>query len=263
MDKQLDGKSVFITGAGGVLGSTYIRRMLDAGATVIATDLPGHRADALKDNHGNNPAFHFFELDVGNEDAVISVFGELTASKLQPNVFLNNAAITGEMLVGEGGTIPDFANTSLQDWERTTKTNLTGAFLIARQIDRDIVGRYPCKLINVASMYALNGPHHKIYEGLPFSSFSAYSATKAGIHGLTLWLAGYWANKQATVNTIAPGAVFNGHSEEFQQRVSELIMAGRMAQPDEIADAMLFLCSSQSDYMTGQILNVDGGFSGW
>ena len=57
--------------------------------------------------------------------------------------------------------------------------------------------------------------------------------------------------------------MFNGHSDEFQRRVGELIMAGRMAQPDEIADAMLFLCSAQAGYMTGQLINVDGGFSGW
>ncbi|NKB15684.1 MAG: IS1634 family transposase [Sphingomonadales bacterium] len=106
------------------------------------------------------------------------------------------------------------------------RTNLTGAFMVARQMDRDIVGQYPCTLVNVASMYALNGPHHAIYEGMPFRSFSAYSTTKAGIHGLTLWLAGYWARRQATVNTIAPGAVFNDHSDEFQRRVGALIMGG-------------------------------------
>jgi NAD(P)-dependent dehydrogenase (short-subunit alcohol dehydrogenase family) len=65
------------------------------------------------------------------------------------------------------------------------------------------------------------------------------------------------------VNTIAPGAVFNGHSDEFQRRVSELIMADRMAQPDEIADVMLFMASPQAGYMTGQLVNVDGGFSAW
>ena len=130
-------------------------------------------------------------------------------------------------------------------------------------MDREIVGRYPATLINVASMYALNGPHHRIYEGMPFGSFPAYSATKAGIHGLTLWLAGYWADRKATVNTFAPGAVFNDHSEEFQRRVGELIMGGRMADPEEIADVMLFLCSTQAGYMTGQLVNVDGGFSAW
>lgn len=263
MTDQLAGRTVFITGSGGVLGSTYVRRMLAEGARVIASDLPGHRAEALQAAHGDNPAFRFYDLDVGDEAQVMGIFQRILADGWQPNVVLNNAAITGELLMGAGKSFPDFADTSVSDWERTMRTNLTGAFMVARQMDRDIVGKWPSTLINVASMYALNGPHHQIYEGMPFKSFSAYSTTKAGIHGLTLWLAGYWAKRQATVNTIAPGAVFNGHSDEFQRRVGALIMAGRMAQPDEIADAMLFLCSAQAGYVTGQMLNVDGGFSGW
>jgi len=263
MPGQLDGRTVFITGSGGVLGTTYVRRMLDAGAKVVATELPGARFDALKAAHGDNPDFGLYDLDVSDENQVTGIFRRVMADGWEPNVVLNNAAITGELLMGAGKSFPDFANTSLDDWERTLRTNLTGAFLVARQMDRDIVGKYPATLINVASMYALNGPHHAIYEGMPFKSFSAYSTTKAGIHGLTLWLAGYWAKRQATVNTIAPGAVFNNHSEEFQRRVGELIMAGRMAEPDEIADAMLFLASAQAGYMTGQLVNVDGGFSGW
>lgn len=263
MHDQLKGRTVFITGSGGVLGATYVQRMLDAGARVVSSDLPGHRADALTDRHGKNENFRFYDLDVGDEAGIVEIFKRVMADGWEPNVVLNNAAITGELLMGAGKSFPDFANTSVEDWEKTLRTNMTGAFMIARQMDRDIVGRYPATLINVASMYALNGPHHAIYEDMPFKSFSAYSATKAGIHGLTLWLAGYWAKRKATVNTIAPGAVFNGHSEEFQRRVGELIMAGRMAAPDEIADAMLFLCSEQAGYMTGQLVNVDGGFSGW
>lgn len=263
MKDQLKGRTILITGSGGVLGTTYVRRMLAAGARVIASDLPGARAEALCAAHGGDPAFRFHELDVGDEAQVAAVFARILDDGWGPDVVLNNAAITGELLMGAGKPFPAFADTSLADWERALHTNLTGAFLVARQMDRDIVGRWPATLINVASMYALNGPHHAIYEGMPFKSFSAYSASKAGIHGLTLWLAGYWAGRGATVNTIAPGAVFNGHSDEFQRRVGALIMAGRMAQPDEIADAMLFLSSRQAGYMTGQLVNVDGGFSGW
>ncbi len=260
---DLNQRTIFITGCGGVLGSTYVKRMLAGGARVIASDLQGPRAEALKQTHGSNPSFRFYELDVSDEGEVTAIFQRILADGWQPNVVLNNAAITGELLMGAGKSFPNFADTSVADWERTLRTNLTGAFMVARQMDRDLVGRWPTTLINVASMYALNGPHHAIYEGMPFRSFSAYSCTKAGIHGLTLWLAGYWAERGATVNTIAPGAVFNGHSEEFQRRVGELIMLGRMAQPDEIADAMLFLCSPAAGYMTGQLINVDGGFSGW
>ncbi|MDQ2090464.1 SDR family NAD(P)-dependent oxidoreductase [Marimonas arenosa] len=263
MADQLKGRTVFITGSGGVLGSTYVRRMLAEGARVVATDLPGHRADALQDAFGKHKRFRFYELDVGDEAQVEGIFKRVLGDGWEPNVVLNNAAITGELLMGKGKGFPDFADTTVEDFEKTLHTNLTGAFMVARQMDRDIVGNYPATLVNVASMYALNGAHHPIYDGMPFKNFSAYGVTKAGIHGLTVWLAGYWAPRQATVNTIAPGAVFNNHSEEFQRRVGELIMAGRMAQPDEIADVMLFLASPQSGYMTGQLVNVDGGFSAW
>lgn len=263
MTDQLKDRTIFITGSGGVLGSTYVRRMLEQGARVISTDLPGRRADALQEAHAGNDNFRFYDLDVGSEEQIEEIFKRVLADGWEPNVVLNNAAITGEMLMGAGKPFPDFADTSVEDFERTMRTNLTGAFMIARQMDRDIVGKWPSTLINVASMYALNGAHHPIYDGMPFKNFSAYGVSKAGIHGLTVWLAGYWAKRQATVNTIAPGAVFNGHSDEFQRRVGELIMSGRMAQPDEIADVMLFLASAQSGYMTGQLVNVDGGFSAW
>ena len=263
MTSMLENRTIFITGSGGVLGTTYVQKMLTSGARVVATDLPGARGEALQAEFAENDNFTYYDLDVGDEDQIKDIFKRVAADGYAPNVVLNNAAITGELLMGAGKSFPNFANTTLEDWEKTIKINLTGAFLIARQMDIDIVGSYPATLINVASMYALNGPHHEIYKGMPFKSFSAYSSTKAGIHGLTLWLAGYWAERGATVNTIAPGAVFNGHSEEFQNRVGKLIMAGRMAEPEEIADVMLFLCSEGAGYMTGQLVNVDGGFSGW
>ena len=260
---SLTGRTIFITGSGGVLGSTYVRRMLAAGARVIGSDLPGARAEALKAAHAGNPDFRFYDLDVADEEQVTGIFARILGDGWKPDVVLNNAAITGELLMGAGKPFPDFADISAADWERTMRTNLTALFLVARQMDRDIVGKWPCTLINVASMYALKGAHHAIYEGMPFKNFAADGVSKAGIHGLTVWLAGYWAGRGATVNTIAPGAVFNGHSDEFQRRVGDLIMAGRMASPDEIADAMLFLCSPAAGYMTGQLVNVDGGFSAW
>jgi 3-oxoacyl-[acyl-carrier protein] reductase len=263
MANQMQDRTVFITGAGGILGSTYVRRLLNEGARVIASDLKGQRSDSLIEKHNKNKNFRFYDLDVADEVGCIEIFKRIIEDGWEPNVVLNNAAITGELLMGAAKSFPDFADTSVEDFERTLRTNLTGAFMIARQMDRDIVGKWPCTLINVASMYALRGAHHPIYEGMPFKNFSAYGVTKAGIHGLTVWLAGYWAPRKATVNTIAPGAVFNNHSEEFQRRVGELIMAGRMCEPDEIADVMLFLASSQSGYVTGQLINVDGGFSAW
>ena len=73
----------------------------------------------------------------------------------------------------------------------------------------------------------------------------------------------HWTKRECSVTTIASTTVFNGHSDEFQKRVGELIMNGRMAEPQEIANVMMFVCWENARYMTGQIVNMDGGFSGW
>lgn len=263
MMHDLSEKSVFLTGAGGVLGTSHIANLLARSATVVASELPGARYDALQDKFGDEKGFHLYPLNVTDEAQVARCFSDIANDGLAPNVFINNAAVTGELLMRDGKDFPDLSQTPLDAWQAALDVNLTGAFLIAREIDRQVVSKRPFQLINVASMYALNAPHHNIYEGMPFKNFSAYSATKAGIHGLTLWLASYWADENATVNTLAPGAVFNGHSQTFQDRVSNLIMMGRMAQPEEISDALAFLCSDNARYMTGQVLNIDGGFSSW
>ena len=260
---DLSGKTVFITGAGGRLGITYIDQLTNLGAIVIATELEGDRFDYLAQRYAGNKNVFLYTLDVCQEFQVENIFKKMLLDGLLPNVFINNAAVTGELLMEEGRSFPDLANTSLADWNTTVEVNLTGAFLVARQIDRDIIGRYPVSLINISTMYALKGPHHSIYEDMPFKSFCAYSASKAGIHGLTLWLASYWAAQGGNVNSLAPGAVNNSHSDLFKSRVGELIMKGKMAEPKQISDVIAFMCSDLSSYMTGQMINVDGGFSGW
>tara|TARA_B100002019_G_scaffold276010_1_gene274425 strand:+ start:21119 stop:21910 length:792 start_codon:yes stop_codon:yes gene_type:complete len=263
MSFSLDKKTVFITGAGGLLGTTYIESILKAGGKVIASELKGERSKNLESNFGKNKNFLFLNIDVTNENDVLGIFKKLKEKSFEPNVVINNAAITGEFLVSQDKDFPNFSQTSLEEWKRTLDVNLTGCFLIAREMDRDIVGKYPSKLINVTSMYALKAPHHDIYENMPFKSFSAYSASKAGLHGLTTWLASYWSKRECNVNSFSPGAVFNNHSKEFQERVGKLIMSGKMAQPKEISDVMLFMCSEGSNHITGQMINVDGGFSAW
>ena len=263
MISDLSNKTIFLTGAGGLLGQAYVDLFLEAGAKVIASDLQHIGSERLISSNQKNSSFSFFELDVSSERSVDQAFDGIEASGLRPNVFVNNAAITGEYLVRKNGRFPSLGDTDVQDWNSTLDVNLTGSFLIAREMDKRYVGNYSCKLINVSSMYALRSPHHSLYEGSAIKPFCAYSVSKAGAHGLTIWLAGYWANRQCTVNTISPGGVFNGHSDQFKEKIGGLTMAGRMASKDEMANVMRFLCSDDSEYINGQMISVDGGFSAW
>ena len=258
----LEDKTIFITGAAGILGKSHIENFLSLGATAIATD---KKIDALlslkKDRKDISDRLIVEELDATDEMAVEALFAKL--QDLQPNVFINNAAVTGEQLDLQGEVPSAFADCSLESWNIVLSANLTSAFLIAREVDRSFIGKYPCKLLNISSVYGLYSPHHEFYADSRIKPFAAYSASKAGIHGLTVWLSGYWAHRDATVNTLSPGGVFNNQGNALVSEISRLNMMSRMAQPAEVSAVLSFLCSSASDYMTGQNIYVDGGFSAW
>ena len=102
MNINLEGKTIFITGSCGVLGTAYIKLMLESGAKVIATDLPGLKSDSLRNEFSSNKNFKYYDLDVSNESEVVGIFNKLKNDNIQQNVILNNAAITGELLMGKG-----------------------------------------------------------------------------------------------------------------------------------------------------------------
>lgn len=259
---SLVGKTIFISGSGGVSGKSHVKYFLRRGAKVIATDYVTKSLDTLAEQlaeHSDNLVVA--QLDVSDETAISSFFSDIQSH--EPNVFINNAAITGEQLVRLNEIPGKLADCTLKSWQAALDVNLTSAFLIAREIDRRFIGHYPCKLINVSSMYGQFSPHHSLYENRQIKPFPAYTASKAGIHGLTVWLAGYWAGKNATVNTLSPGGVFNNQDPKLVEAISELNMMSRMAQPNEISSVLAFLASDGSDYMTGQNVYADGGFSAW
>ena len=124
-------------------------------------------------------------------------------------------------------------------------------------------------ILNIASDLSVFSPDQRLYrkKGLPDDLQPVkpvtYSVIKAGLVGLTRYLATYWAEQGVRANSLSPGGVFNGQSEEFVQRLSTLIPLGRMAQRDEYRAAVQFLCSDASSYMNGQNVVMDGGRSAW
>ena len=121
-------------------------------------------------------------------------------------------------------------------------------------------------IINLSSIYGLAAPDQRMYQRpgkTPAYKPVYYSVTKAGIIGLTQYLAAYYAGKNIRVNALTPGGVFNGHEPDFTAAYSARAILGRMAEKDEMNGALLFLASDASAYMTGANLVVDGGWTTW
>lgn len=262
---SLKDRVVVITGCTGVLGTGYCRAIAQRGARLVMADLaerdPIAIAAALAEETGSQVMG--VACDVGSESDVILLFEIAMKHFGRVDVVLNNAAATGEHLMKVGEVFAPFESYPLAVWDQVLRTNLTGVFLVAREGGKAMLASGGGSLINVSSIYGVVGPDHRIYEDMPFGSFPAYSAGKAGVHGLTLWLATYWGRKGIRVNTLVPGGVFNGHREEFVRRYSERTPMGRMANSDDLIGMVIYLASDASSYCTGQQFIVDGGLTAW
>jgi NAD(P)-dependent dehydrogenase (short-subunit alcohol dehydrogenase family) len=259
------GTIVVLTGATGLLGSRYCEALAELGATLVMADLaerdPVIRAQQLAAATGGRTLG--VACDVGVEADVRALFAAAVGAFGRVDVVLNNAAATGEHLMRAGDVFAKFEDYPIDVWERVLRTNLTGAFLVAREGGKCLLNAGGGSLINVSSLYGVRGPDHRIYDGMPFSSFAPYSASKAGVHGLTLWLATYWGAAGIRVNTVVPGGVYNNHDPEFVRRYSNRTPMGRMAEPDDLVGTIVYLSSSASRYCTGQQFIVDGGVTAW
>ena len=260
---DLSKKIIVLTGGTGLLGSEYTISLLEAGASVIIADLeksnPLIRAAELSEQYKDK--IFGINCDVSNEKEVINLFKYVEDHFGRVDVVINNAAATGEHLMREGAVFTSFENSDLSVWEKTLKVNLTGVYLVAREAGKLMIKHSSGSLINVSSTYGVVGPDHEIYKDMKFNSLASYAAAKAGVHGLTRWLATYWGSKGIRVNTLVPGGVENNHDPEFVKRYSNRTPLGRMAKPKDLSGMVLYLSSDASSYSTGQQFFVDGGWT--
>jgi NAD(P)-dependent dehydrogenase (short-subunit alcohol dehydrogenase family) len=257
---SIRGKRVLLVGATGVLGRGYAKAFADGGARLVIADLPS--SDVL--DFASTIGATGVEMDVGSEVSVVA--GVSQAGRILDGLdgVVNNAAVTGEGLLKLGKAFAPFEEYPLELWQRALDVNLTGSFLVAREtgkIFRD--QKTGGSLVNVCSTYGLVGPDHRIYEGQEFKSFAAYSASKAGILGLTRWLATWWGDSQIRVNCVTPGGVYNNHNDRFVEAYARRTPLGRMADRSDLVGIFIYLLSDASSYCTGQNFIVDGGFTAW
>jgi 3-oxoacyl-[acyl-carrier protein] reductase len=245
----LDGQVALITAAAGAgIGQATARVLAAAGAAVVITDIDTKRttkvADALTEQTGREVLGR--SLDVTDEAGVAAVVGEIVHERGRIDVLVNNAGTSEPAPLWE---------TSLESWRRVVDVCLTGHFLLMRAVLPQMIERGAGSIVNIASIEAWT-------SGTPGNT--AYHAAKAGVLALTRSVAGQVAPYGVRVNGVAPGLVPNPFLSrmlpaDHLQRLQDQIPLGRQIDPEDIANAVLFLVAETGRSITGEIINVSGG----
>jgi 2-deoxy-D-gluconate 3-dehydrogenase len=258
-----------VTGGAGLLGRQFCHTLAEAGAQVVVVDINQEAAESLAKeiNQAGSQAMSV-PGDITRPVSVQGMVKKVLKAYHQLDVLVNSAALDPKFdkeHISEHGANA-FESFPLEAWNQALSVNLTGMFLCSQAVSKPMLEQGEGVIINICSTYGLVGPDQRIYqrEGQPrqFKPVT-YTVTKAGVLGLTKYLATYYAGKNIRVNALSPGGVFNDHDETFVKAYSARTVIGRMAEKTEMNGALLFLASDASRYMTGANLVVDGGWTAW
>lgn len=248
-----------ITGGTGVLGTVFAETLASQGADVVLLDVDENkcalRAAELAKSTGREALG--IGGDVASEEDVRNSVAAAVKKFGHIDILVNNAAAQ------PAGMFAPMESYPLEVWNRVMAVNLTGHFLMSREVGSRMVEKGRGSIINIASIYGVVAPDQRIYDGLAFNTPPVYAASKAGVLGLTRYLSTYWSSHGIRVNAITPGGVFRDHKEPFLSRYSSRVPLGRMADQKELRGAILYLASDAGSYVTGQNLIVDGGLTTW
>jgi NAD(P)-dependent dehydrogenase (short-subunit alcohol dehydrogenase family) len=265
---ELEGKVAIVTGGVGILGQRFCHGLAEFGAQVCAVDLDGERcsafAEELNREYGT-PAMGV-ACDVSDPLSVAAMVKQVVERFGAIHILHNNAASKSADLDAFFASTEQYA---LSEWRKIMSVNVDGMFLVAQavggQMQKQGTGG---SMIQTASIYGIVASDKRIYEGSFYlgrqiSNPAVYSTSKAAVVGLTRYLAANWGDARIRVNALVPGGVESGQNDTFKARYSARVPLGRMAQPDEMVGALVYLASDASSYVTGHCLVVDGGLSAW
>lgn len=257
---SLEGKVIVLSGAAGIIGSQVVKAFVKGGARIFAMD---RDAGLLEEKLGlQHESLITCVADVANRESVVRAHALLVSHWGQADALLNNAAAKSENFFER------FETFAVDEWNEVMSVNLTGAMLCAQVFGSPMAERGRGSIVNTLSIYGIVAPDQRIYEGSEYMGHSintpaVYAASKAGLWGLTKYLAAYWGHKGVRVNAVTPGGVFSGQNEIFVENYSRHTPLGRMAETDDMVNAMRYLTSDAAKYITGHNLVVDGGWTAW
>ena len=239
---DLKGKNIIVTGASGGIGNSIIKKFYQNGVNILASGTKIEKLEELKDKFKNIKTLNF---DISQNDK-IEEFVEHATKELggKLDCIVNNAGVTNDNLA---------IRMSLEEWQKVININLTSTFLMCKSAIKKMLKNKSGKLVNITSVVGHTGNLGQ----------ANYTASKAGIIAMSKSLAIEYAKKNININCISPGFIKTAMTDKLDDKYKDAIISkipsARLGDPDDIANAVLFLCSNQSDYINGETLHVNGG----
>ena len=240
--KDLKDKKIIVTGASGGIGNAIIKKLSEVGANILASGTRIEKLEELKKNFKN---IKILRCDM-SESGKIEEFIENATNELGGSLdcIINNAGIAQDNLA---------IRMSLEEWQKVINVNLTSTFLMSKFAIKKMLKNKSGKIVNITSVVGHTGNLGQVN----------YTASKAGIIAMSKSLAIEYAKKNININCISPGFIKTAMTDKIEDKFKEAIISkipsSRLGEPDDIANAVLFLSSNQSKYINGETLHVNGG----
>ena len=239
---DLKENNIIVTGATGGIGNSIVKKLYDAGANILATGTKDEKLEELKKKFQNIKTFKF---DISQTESLENFIEDAT-KQLEGKVdcLVNNAGITQDNLA---------IRMSIEEWKKVIDINLTSTFLISKFAIKKMLKNKKGKIVNITSVVGHTGNLGQ----------TNYTASKAGIIAMSKSLAIEYAKKNININCISPGFIKTAMTEKIDNKFREAIISkipsGRLGEPEDVANAVVFLASQQSNYINGETLHVNGG----
>lgn len=258
---NLRGRRALVTGAGGHIGRVIAETLAEMGADLILVDRGNAELSELRGRLAAWPVnTQAIVCDLECQERRAALISEVLDSVPNLNILINNAAFVGTSDL-EGWGVP-FAEQSVETWRRALEVNLTAGFHLCQGLQPLLKASQGANIVNVGSIYGTYGPDWRLYDGTQMSNPAAYGASKGGLVQFSRWLATTVA-PEIRVNILSPGGVWRNQPESFVKSYELRTPLGRMAREDDFRGAVAFLASDLSAYVTGQNIQVDGGWGVW
>ena len=239
---DLKENNIIVTGATGGIGNSIIKKLYDNGANILATGTKIEKLEELKKKFKNILILKFDISQTDNLENFIEDATKQLGGKL--DCMVNNAGITQDNLA---------IRMSIEEWKKVIDVNLTSTFLISKFAIKKMLKNKKGKIINITSVVGHTGNLGQ----------TNYTASKAGIIAMSKSLAIEYAKKNINVNCISPGFIKTAMTDKIDEKFKEIIISkipsARLGEPEDVANAVIFLASPQSDYINGETLHVNGG----